>query len=330
MNTSNNICKGKKREEWLDALRALAICLVVFGHQYAGNVEFFVFTSPIKMPLFFILSGYLFSPKGFNTKDFLKNTFFRLVIPWLFFGLIFSILLIPLKGIGQFLYKILDIASGKELWFMPAFIIGQVIFYLINKYMKKEWLIFISCLIIGVFGLCCSYLHFLRFAMVDIALSAQLFFILGFFLKDNKCFLELKKSWIVVLAGLYLVFCVLTIFFWPGEAIDVHKGYYYNYGICFILIVIGCVAIMNIAKKIDHYPSLITIIGQHTLLIYILHFYTANAILRLFGLFDLPSKGHFVFALIATIFSVIVCTYVSIIISRYVPILNGTKKPNRR
>lgn len=42
-----------ERKTWIDALRALAIIMVVLGHQVKGEDAYFLFTSPVKMPLFF-------------------------------------------------------------------------------------------------------------------------------------------------------------------------------------------------------------------------------------------------------------------------------------
>ena len=50
-----------KRKGWVDALRGMAIILVVYGHSAKGFSEYFLFTSPIKMPLFFAISGYVFN-----------------------------------------------------------------------------------------------------------------------------------------------------------------------------------------------------------------------------------------------------------------------------
>lgn len=51
----------KKRIEWIDALRALAMVLVIYGHQVPDLTGFFVFTSPIIITLFFAITGYVFN-----------------------------------------------------------------------------------------------------------------------------------------------------------------------------------------------------------------------------------------------------------------------------
>ena len=48
------------RKGWVDALRGLAILLVMYGHCVDNMVGYFVFTSPVKMPLFFAITGYVF------------------------------------------------------------------------------------------------------------------------------------------------------------------------------------------------------------------------------------------------------------------------------
>lgn len=51
------IVKGNQnlnlRKNWIDALRGLAMLFVLYGHLVHGWNEYFVFTSAIKIPLFF-------------------------------------------------------------------------------------------------------------------------------------------------------------------------------------------------------------------------------------------------------------------------------------
>lgn len=80
----------KMRDQLLDALRGIAILIVIFGHalqsangRSPANVVFNVITS-FWMPLFFLISGYA---SGFSSgKDFKAGAlslFKRLVVPYL-------------------------------------------------------------------------------------------------------------------------------------------------------------------------------------------------------------------------------------------------------
>ena len=78
------------RKHWVDALRALAILLVVLGHQLKDMTEYFIFTSPIKMPLFFAISGYLFNTRGGNDVEFFKNWFKKLINLYYYLKLLYG------------------------------------------------------------------------------------------------------------------------------------------------------------------------------------------------------------------------------------------------
>ena len=69
-----------KRKAWIDALRALAIIMVVLGHQVKGEDAYFLFTSPVKMPLFFAISGYVFNMHDGNSQLFWKNWLRRIIM----------------------------------------------------------------------------------------------------------------------------------------------------------------------------------------------------------------------------------------------------------
>ena len=64
---------GTKRKEWVDALRALAMFLVIYGHLVQGWTPYFVFTSPVKICMFFAISGYVFKYGRVREKDFYLN-----------------------------------------------------------------------------------------------------------------------------------------------------------------------------------------------------------------------------------------------------------------
>ena len=96
----------KNREDWIDALRALAMIFVIYGHLLKKtelSYIYYVFTSPIKLPLFLSISGYLFKEiKDFQT--FFYKVFRGLVIPWIVLS-IAPLLLISLPNNDSFIQR---------------------------------------------------------------------------------------------------------------------------------------------------------------------------------------------------------------------------------
>ena len=113
----------KSREGWIDALRGLAILFVMYGHSVRGGIfpEFFTFTSPIKMPLFFAISGYLFKP---NVKFdyYCTQLTKKIIVPWFGLGILSIIPILPIKGTSYIWDFILEMISGNALWFMRCFL----------------------------------------------------------------------------------------------------------------------------------------------------------------------------------------------------------------
>lgn len=76
---------GKSHELWIDVLKGIAIILVVYGHNCTDNS----FVQAFHMPLFFLLSGFLFSPKP--TPIYFRRSVARLVVPYIVFIIVISL-----------------------------------------------------------------------------------------------------------------------------------------------------------------------------------------------------------------------------------------------
>ncbi|MBD9551814.1 acyltransferase family protein [Pantoea sp. PNT01] len=107
----------------------------------------------IAVPFFFIAAGY-YSPSNPMSSDIKKN-FFRLTclyIAWCIFYLPFEISDIamkPLSASGYALESLYILVKGwRHLWFMPALIIGMVIYYFLHAH-KRLYLIALSLYLIG-------------------------------------------------------------------------------------------------------------------------------------------------------------------------------------
>ena len=102
----------KERKKYIDIAKGIAMILVIMGHCKYINNYLHVWLYSFHMPLFFILSGMTFSVKNKpHFKDFLKNKFFKLLIPY------FLLLLVmwPISTIMKTVAMGFDVSYLKEL-----------------------------------------------------------------------------------------------------------------------------------------------------------------------------------------------------------------------
>lgn len=87
MSVGASSTKNARLEE-IDVLKGLGILIMVAGHVGFGNCFDFAI-HPFNMPLFFIVSGYLYRCKV-NDSSFVKRRVKSLLIPYILFGLVFA------------------------------------------------------------------------------------------------------------------------------------------------------------------------------------------------------------------------------------------------
>jgi len=142
----NDDSQEAKRVKWIDFARGLGIILASLGHfgGFAGSWFIYGF----HMPLFFMISGYLFKEKPF--KDFVVNLLKRYIWPYILFCFLNSLLRIPycMRGIwsAKGIFKaIINYMIGSmegnwrlmpnctPLWFLTASAAATFIFFFIKK-----------------------------------------------------------------------------------------------------------------------------------------------------------------------------------------------------
>ncbi len=146
-----------KRIEWVDVCRGLAILAIFIGH--VGNTDIvttFVFRYHI--PLFFFLSGFFYNKRRIlSIKEYLVECFKGTLIPYIFFcslGIVFYIvtqgspLVIAKTYLKQAFFGIrIHIDFGGQLWFFTCLFSIQILYYLLNRIIKKKVLLVIITLI---------------------------------------------------------------------------------------------------------------------------------------------------------------------------------------
>ncbi len=313
---------SRDRKEWIDVLRGIAMILVVLGHQVQGETAFFVLTSPIKMPLFFAISGYLFTIK--DEKTFFINLFKRVIIPWFSLALIIYIPKLVIWN-GDLLDYLLSLILGQKLWFMPCFVIAEIIHYFIRKYCKSVILVCVCSVVLTIVGLLQYNPDFTQ--SITRAFSVQLFFMLGYLFRLHENFLtKIDVKYIVVFCIVYIVLAIWSLALFPTECIDVHNFREYNFFYCLTLIIIGIFILFVFASKFDIHNKYLSWIGKNTLVIYIWHGTLISLLMQILLLCNYEFHNIWLGAVIKTIYALVVCCISAFLFNRFVPEIVGKSR----
>lgn len=318
-----------RRKGWLDALRGLAILLVIYGHCIKSMPAYFVFTSPVKMPLFFAISGYVFNAEN-EVGNFLRQVCRKVVVPWLVLGLIPPVVMIPFMRLNSAWVYFLNMLSGKALWFFPCFIIGELIHFFIRRYVKSTPGIAIVSFCCFAIGLLLRRFDVLNYAMFNRALTVQPFFLIGYLFRNYEPqLINIRWRWIGMAFLVYIGLCFLSMYLFPGKTMDVHLGRYYNIPFCILLVFLGCLILFTGAAKSNFHSWIMSFIGQNTLVLYIWHSHVIKVFVAALSFVGITMATNWWTALFKVIFACFVCGICSIFFNRYLPFVVGKKRVNR-
>lgn len=138
----------KQRIEWIDLVRGFGILLVIFGHASIEE-HFSLWLHAFHMPLFFVVSGYLYSEnrKG-TTLGYIGRKAKAQLLPYAVWGILTYLLWLFLyRGQEQdLLSPLLSLlwinSTGLKIsgvfWFLTALFIASVLFDLILRHVKNR------------------------------------------------------------------------------------------------------------------------------------------------------------------------------------------------
>ena len=140
----------KKRLEFVDSAKGIAILLLLFSHTGPGNIVNSIITA-FHMPIFFIISGILISYKYGDSitainifKAIIKRTK-QLFVPYYIFGLMLLVFFALLGYIstGQFSYKehllsLLTFRGIGSLWFIPIYFFAEFLLLSTLLFIKRK------------------------------------------------------------------------------------------------------------------------------------------------------------------------------------------------
>ena len=253
----------KKRVDYIDIARGIAIILMVIGHCIGRWPRKIIFS--FHMPLFIIVSG-MFFKEDKKLKDIVWNLLKKLIVPYAIVIFLVAILRMIIYSesfnIISTLGKIILGCTFENkkytvdaLWFIPFFLVSQVVFYIINKISKEDDLlkgvICLICTFIGIYlGEKQLYLRVILPCSIDIVFASTIFYYIGYiFKKYNILDKILNKKTIIIC--MFLLYCIGMLF----NHIE-FANRQYPYGITsYVTAIVGTTLVFQLSKLIEKFPK---------------------------------------------------------------------------
>ena len=284
----------QKRIEWIDIAKGIGMILVVYGHtsipKYISNWIY-----SFHMPMFFIIAGMLFTPKGTDFYLFLKHKFKGLVIPYLFF-LMWDI---AYRFYWEINIPINIFTEGKidfAYWFLQVLFSCSIINWVLIKYLDK-WTYALVLFIFSIIGyyLSCKNMHFPY--RLEVVFLASVHYGMGFLLKKHLK----NRNANTIITSFVLVMTFVIAEFIPR--LDMNYNHYGSYLPNILTAWIGSISIFMTSKLISRInkrnfamlKSTLTWIGKNSIVIMGLSIPVNMSIKHLMGSLFLPSSVAFAF-----------------------------------
>ncbi|WP_461453526.1 acyltransferase family protein [Mucilaginibacter sp.] len=341
---------SKKRVLWIDYAKFIGIFLVVFGHQalpdtWGGTVFAF------HMPLFFFISGFLFSFKKYNKYSvFFKKRIIQLIVPyfifnvityifWLFIGRKFGadstrVISIYTPVIGIFYGNgIKDyLVHGIALWFLPCLFVTENIFFMVfkNKTVKTKWFLLACIALLGYLDY--KYNPIRLPWSFDVAVVATTIYGVGNLTKDiiNKL-MNLKT---LVLAFVFVISTLLLLYIASiNLVVNMNNNNYGNYLLFLLGAFSGVISVFSLSRILEisfGKVNFVEYIAQNTLVIIAFQFIAMSSIKGfMYYCLKYPLSildGNVLLGFAITISVIIILVPVMYLSNKYLPIMVGKDK----
>lgn len=303
----------KQRQPWLDIAKGIGITAVVLGHSGSG-IAYYLYW--FHMPLFFIISGYLFKPQEdwAALSNWLYKRTCQLLIPYLSFLIIIVTVEFYLGNRCFDAYKVASSFSfnffpgGKFIggfyttfWFITCLYVTQLIFALMYKSLKSPaWCLFIIAIayLLAHYQSAMADTHPLKIPWdIDVALLTLSYYAFGFYAKKMIKQVHAAISMLSVAFSIGLVICSLFGLFY--YSINIKYGTCSHLLMDLVIPIVISVALLSISQRCSYFKTgnVFSILGKYSLPVMYLHL-PVNIILHNYFNYN---YGYLSFALIGLV-----------------------------
>ncbi len=331
------------RIDYIDNSKVIAIYLVVLAHtQLYTPLTNWIYV--FHMPLFFFISGFLFSyDRNPSLKEFAVKRFKQLVIPYISFNIISYIFWLsvtryvgiegadPVEWYSPMVNALLcngpKMIHNVPLWFLLCLFIVELSYYILFRNKDKK----IQCQLLLLFFVV-GYLNYkfnpirLPFS-IGTAMVAIVFYGIGKLLQPY-----IHRMRFNVLFFLICFMATLIVSEYNGR-INMHDNYYNNYLLFFTGAFFGIHLLMSIGyilSRVFNSSKILQYISQNTLIICSVHLLTFSFMKGIMVyVLNIPIDYLYQKILLNMVFalvSITICLPIIFIIKKYMPFLIGCKK----
>lgn len=204
----------KKRAEYLDIAKGIGILLVVWAH---ADGPFSPYIYQFHMPLFFLISGYLFNEKN-TVRQFIAKKVRTLYVPFIFWNICFTVVSATMEfqrySQKEFWSTIIEIIltigwngmfSGAT-WFLASLFVVSIFYKIMDNYLpetrEKSIFLLLVCMIIAYIGFTITFPY-----MISRTLVLSVFFAIGRLVRSYSEKLSMYENKVVSLfsMGIFIV-----------------------------------------------------------------------------------------------------------------------------
>ena len=232
----------KKREEFIDIAKGIAILCVIIGHTwknaYPADKRLMVFIYSFHMPLFFILSGWCLKSTDVKISSVIVKKIKQLVVPYVVINFIRTMIMSPELFLKTEFWRSLFYAAGRDMqkgldgkpvsqigmtWFLMSLFMCQIL-YLCVKKISEEYEVSMWLLIICL-AMMASQLR--DYFWLPLGIQAGVY---GMFFYHSGCVMKEKKIFEKDLKKLPVGSILIGLFVWLLDikvgCVGVHQASY--------------------------------------------------------------------------------------------------------
>lgn len=261
----------KQRIQWIDYAKSITIFFVIIIHTHC-DAELTKALKAFVMPLFFLMSGYLFSyDNNPKTGKFLKKRARQLLVPYLWINIIaYMAWITVLRHYGsdaesriEWHSPLVGILTGTgpmlvhdiPLWSFISFFIVEAIYYPIGKRLRQSWIIAVASFAILYLATCTldDKIGMLPYA-IGPSIAGLAFYALGRQWRSYSDSLKFDKAnHLLSIIGILIISSVAYLFsFSENEEVSFYVIHYGNMPLFIIAALSGAAMIVCFSKLLAY------------------------------------------------------------------------------